>query len=749
MQKKSGMNRYALRSLSIIAVFVFFSFTGCRKEDTVYSRLVQQPGSELVIPGTLPDILHPHEKAAGMGLSAHKHMLIGKGLYHSRLSGNPGMVGGPIIELAELGLDIYFEEKGKSEQAKTEAELESINGQLASISGELASLNANLEALAAQISLDFTKLENFELALQAQTQFNYISDLYSSSSVSGLLYFSQTALEIKKGQSGTSWQALSAFWGNFANDAMNNTSGATASITALHGLISPNSATLQDGLLSKFAEQVIIQSNGTAQQPANVSAALGLLENYFTTIINYQFQALAVYGNVVNVVDTTGDTFREYLYGTFRQQIVDEINIYLNTVDFMVLNLADYRNKAQFAADMQYYQMAMAPDTTYMNGLARSRFIAALLYQSVDLKYSVINATVITPYDLTNGKETPVTSISGYIGGTNIPFTANASKYKSIYPYTKWSDSLAMPDNNWNFYSIQDTMYSGGSILPTMVINSPNAYHPWRHEQPIQGNIMVRYFNPEKPDPATATPGPTSTNTMQFGFTSWAWYWGFMRLSMYDFTERAYNPFLFFFHMSGPVIPIPNNISGFTWTDPGEKVAFPPQINGSQPPSFNPPPFMNNITYRGNVQSKPEGYINIALAYGVNYYLTPAPAGGSDVPLLYFSNVYAFQEKLAFFPMNFEIYSQRYDWNNASSPLSTLYDYNNRPEFLNGNGFLTTEMNPLTLASNQKYTEFNYMEAYNTNTPMNWGPGLMDFEYRWCTQYCYSFTYPYSEIFGK
>jgi len=37
----------------------------------------------------------------------------------------------------------------------------------------------------------------------------------------------------------------------------------------------------------------------------------------------------------VNVVDTIGFTFKEYLYGTFRQQIVDEFNAYLNTVDFL------------------------------------------------------------------------------------------------------------------------------------------------------------------------------------------------------------------------------------------------------------------------------------------------------------------------------------------------------------------------------------------------------------------------------
>jgi hypothetical protein len=750
MKMKPDLNGYAVRYLFLVAILFFLTSTGCRKTDTVYKRVIPDQVSEVVIPGTLPDILHPHEKNTGKDLSAHKHFLIGTGLYHGRLSGNPGMVGDPVTEIAELGLDIYFESKGEAQQAKTEAELENINNQLASLSSELESLEAGIEALAAQISLDFTKLENFELALQAQTQFNYISDLYSSTSVNSLLYFSQAALDIKKGQPGVlSWGALATFWTEFEINANNNTSGAAASVTALHGLVRPNSATLQDGLLSKFAEQVITQSNGGAQQPGNAAAALGLLENYFTTIINYQFQALAVYGNVVNTIDTTGYTFRAYLNGTFRQQIVDEISMYLNTVDFMVLNLADFRSQSRFEADMQYYQLAMAPDTSYLNGLARSRFIAALLYQSVDLSYPVINGTIVTPHDLTKGNETPVSSISCSIDGIPMPSTTGASVYKSIYPYTKWSDSLAMADNQWNVYNILDSAntYTGGNHV--LQINSIDAYHPWRHELPIQGIVRVMYYNPAKPDPATATTTPTASNTMAFGFTSWAWYWGFMRLSAYDFTERSYLPFLFNFHMNPPLLLIQNNTYGFSWTDPGQETAFPPLgPPNALPPAYSPPPFTNNITYKGNVQHSPgfENQLNITVAYGISYWLAAPPSGGSSVNMLYFSDVYAYQKQMGF-PVNFEVYSQRFDQNNVNNQWTVLFDYNNRPEFFNG--FRTTTMTPVTLATNYQYREFNFLEAYNLNTPANWEPEVMDFEYRWCTQYCYSFTYPASEIFGQ
>lgn len=752
MTLSSRIFRYAVRSLIFIIGIVVVVSSACRKRDGVNYEPITPSLQNLVIPGKLPEILLQHEKASGNGLTAFHHFQIGKGLYQSRLFGIQGNVGDfPFFEIAELGLDIYFESRNETEHAKTQAELENMNGQLTSINAELASLNASLSALAAEMSLDFTKLENFELALNAQKYFDNIGDLYSSTSNSGLLYYSQTALDIKMGLAGPSWSILESFWQQyFSVAAGNNTSGAVASVTGLHGLVCPNSSLLQDGLLAKFAEQVIIQSYGSAHQSQHASTALGILENYFSTIINYQYQALTVYGNIVNAQDTTGFTFREYLYGTFRHQIEDEINAYLNTVDFMVLNLADFRNKVQFASDMQYYQLAMAPDTTYLNGLARSRFIAALLLQSVGLNYSIVNGTVITPNDLTNGKTVPVNTISGSIDASAVSFTANADKYPSIYPYTKWNDSLAMADNEWNFYRIQDTAqaFTGGDH--TIQIFSSDAYHPWRHDLPIQGVVKVLYYNPDQPDPATATLSPTDVNSMAFGFASWAWYWGFMRLSMYDFTERAVLPFLFNFHQGGPPIGLPNNIYGFTWTDPGQYIAFPPPpLQHAPPPSFNPPPFLNNITYRGNVQyaTGTEGSVNISLAYGVNYVLAPAPSGGSNVSMTFFTDVRALGKQMQVFPVNFEIYSRRFDLNNVNDQWSTIYDYNNKPEFMNG--FQETEMSSVTLAANNGYTEFNFMEVYNTNTGKNWGPAFMDFEYQWCTQYCYSFTYPYSEIFGQ
>ncbi|MEI6888705.1 MAG: hypothetical protein WCL03_05445 [Bacteroidota bacterium] len=732
---KPKMNKLGIHIITILTGIMILIASSCKKKDDISNPdPVIPPTNTVNIPGKLPDILHQHEKASGQGLSAYEHYLVGHGLYHSRIFGGANGVGEfPYFDIVELGWDIYKEAKGDSQQ---EAEYNNISNQLTTIENELNTINTNLQALAAALSLDFTKLENFAMAEAAQTYFNNIGDLYSSTSNNGLAYFAQTAQSIKNGTSGTSWNDLNIFWDQFATNANNNTSGAVASITGLYGLICPNSTELQDGLLAKFAVQVVETSNGPAQQYGNVKNTLGLLENYFTTIINYQFQAVTVYGNVVNKIDTSGSTFNAYLNGTFRQQIMGEIAAYIKAVDFISVNLIDFRNQNQFGADMPFMQIGMAPDTTLLDGLARSRFIAALLMQAVNLKYSVVNGTILTPYNLTNGRSTPVTSISGSIDNSNA-FTATAEQYLSIYPYTQWADSTASPDNTWNFYSIGDTNLAMSGGEHTVLLSSSDFFHPWRHEMPIQGTVKVMYYNPNQPDQATATTSPTTTNTMAFGFLSWNWYWGYLRLSMGEESESYWPLIMGFMACNCPgVNPTTQNI---IWTDPGNKFVFPAFSWPTPSPLNTPPPFMNNLTMKGSAAPNPgtDGGIDAGRTIGIQYCVSPPPGGGSSFKMLHLNNVYILAVSPPGLNMNVTAYGNRSLYSGSFNSVTT-FNFTNEPGFVTG--FYNTMSDEITMTSQDTYVDLYVLEAWDNNAK-GWPASYIDYELRWGTQYCYMNTY--------
>jgi hypothetical protein len=735
------MNKLGIHIITILTGIMILIAPGCKKkDDTSNPDPVIPPTNTVKIPGKLPDMLHSYEKGTGHGLSANKHMLIGKGLYHSRIFGGANGIGEfPYFDIAELGYDIYKEQHGDPQQ---EAEYNNINNQLATIESELATLDTDLIALAAELELDVNKLENFEMAQAANTYFGYISDLYSSTSANSLAYFAQTSLAIKKGTSGTTWADLAVFWRQFATNADNNTSGAVASITQLHGLICPAQATMQSGLLAKFAIQVVQQSAGTANQYAHAKTVLGMIENYFTTIVNYQFQAVTVYANVVNVIDPSGSTFKAYLNGTFRQQILDEINAYLQAVDFMTVNLIDFRNTGQFGSDMQYHPIQIAPDTTYLNGLARSRFIAALYRQAVNLKYSIVNGTVVTPNDLTNGTGTPVNTLDISVGSAG-NMNSIATALESTYPYTRWGQNgIASPDNNWNSYSffLDTAVTLTGGKLDLQLMCSDN-YHPWRHEEPIGGSVQVLYYNPDKPDQATATASPTATNTMPFGFFAWNWYWGYMRLSMADFSEwtidivDAYgldNAAEFTNSPYGFGVPISNySLNGMNWAT-GALTVFP----GKDHPS---PPFVNKIAIKGNITVAPEQTLGFFADYMVALPCRFTENDGGHTANVHFFSTVTVNQSAIPMPVDFEVYcGVGYTSGDATFSNSDNFDYQNKSQFYSGFSVCTVSSHSIN-ANDQQYV--NYVMETGPDEINNYTNGLLDYEFHWCSQYTYNNTY--------
>jgi hypothetical protein len=354
--------------------------------------------------------------------------------------------------------------------------------------------------------------------------------------------------------------------------------------------------------------------------------------------------------------------------------------------------------------------------------------------QAVNLKYSVVNGTILTPYNLTNGHSTPVTSITGSIDNSNA-FTSTAEQYLSIYPYTQWADSTASADNTWNFYSIGDTNLAMSGGEHTVLLSSSDFFHPWRHEMPIQGTVKVMYYNPNQPDQATATTSPTTTNTMAFGFLSWNWYWGYMRLSMGEVSESDWPILMDFMSCNCPGInPSTQNI---IWTDPGNKFVF-PAFTSEPSPLDTPPPFMNNLTMKGSAAPNPgtDGGIDAGRSIVIPCFVTPPPGGGSSFKMLYLNNVYILAVSPPGLNMNVTAYGNRSYYSNPFT-LVTTFNFTNEPGFVTG--FYNTMSDEITMET-PGWEESYTLEAWDNNAK-GWPASYIDYELRWGTQYCYMNTY--------
>jgi hypothetical protein len=268
-----------------------------------------------------------------------------------------------------------------------------------------------------------------------------------------------------------------------------------------------------------------------------------LLENYFIRLITYQMEGVAILTNVWN--DDPGDpnhaTSRTYLNSTFKTQLKAEVAQYLQTVNYLAVNLADYRNNTNYINDMSAYGAGLAQDNIYYNIIARSRFICATLMNAYENDFGLYGS-IVTPYDYSPGTNTPVTSVTlQFSGPSSFTTQIKAQNIKSQFPYTKWNTATAhaTPDNNWSFYDFStfqnpntqnylDPNIPGGTYNVTLVDNG-NTDNPWRHQSTNLGTVSVKYYDPNNLNNPTTS--PTQTNTIKFGSFSGRWNWGFSRIN--------------------------------------------------------------------------------------------------------------------------------------------------------------------------------------------------------------------------
>ena len=640
---KIKTRNFLLLFLSLMIVTV-----SCRKSDVVDDP-VDPPVNKLsVFKDQLPAIMTATDNNQ---LWAHLHYQIGKGLYNHTLPGNPGGEN-PYVKAGELVWDIYKEVKGEPSVTQ---EYQEISSQLTSLGTQITELQTQMSQLAIQLSIDYNQLKNYMAGLEANAYCTNIEALYSGNSVNSLDYYTAQALLNKQGAPyAVPFATLKANCiGFFIPNVMSTSGGATKNILNIYNAIVPATG-LTGSILKTFADNIILDStvthNSTVRKASNILTTYQVFENYFTTLINYQFQGLATYANAANAIDSTGNTTRFYVDSKnpsapgFQLMLENEIAIYLQLVDYIIVNLVDYRNLPQFEADMKYHDFALAPDTLAFNALARSRFVCALYQQAINLPYSPISGAILTPADVSDGTFLPVNNLTVSCNGKSIMATRDLDQSGGtigIYPYTKWNNATvtASPDHYWNFYSFMDTTMkiSSGSSFPISLVDNGNFTQPWHHDAAIDGKVTVKYYNPQNPDPATATSSPTSTNTMAFGFFSARWLWGYQRPSMS--TPQNWNrPGAIYWQnfQSQSGYSTPDPALNFTWTDPTKYTLYPA---GSEAV----PPYVHTMQLAGNISGWGGDYDFFAnWALEMDCLFIPMPGSGSSFSMNLFTIIQAY-----------------------------------------------------------------------------------------------------------
>ncbi|MEI7983380.1 MAG: hypothetical protein WCI71_17145, partial [Bacteroidota bacterium] len=280
--------------------------------------------------------------------------------------------------------------------------------------------------------------------------------------------------------------------------------------------------------------KLIIQKMTSANLGDSVSMlnAYILLESYFLQVVNAQFQCATLYTNAdyfYSPADTVAPT--QWFTDTFTPQITQEVSAFLSAVDYLMVNIDDYRNQQRFVSDMQCASAGLAPDHVTFHALARSRFVAKLLYGAVGLDSPVVNGQITLPatYATIGNGPLSVKVSSTVLDTTPVLITGQI-------PYTYWVDgkpAVCHPDNKWHVYSFGTPGKSDGTWTTTghsVQIAASGNQTPWVYwSAPAKGTITPKYYNPQNPVQTSLT--KTTECTVEFAFFSASWKWGFLQLT--------------------------------------------------------------------------------------------------------------------------------------------------------------------------------------------------------------------------
>ena len=538
MKTKPLLKLKSISSLALLLVMVLLSTMACKKdvdEPILPPTPITPPTIEYkdIFENKPLKMFSDYEIANNLDFPGHVINQLGDGLK-----------GGTFGTVVKIGKGLWKFKKWADPNDSTD--FEKYMAVINQIDGQITTLQKSVDALGTQLDMDVTAMEEL---LESGDMNYYITNIQSvmdSSTHNGFGYFMMEGRKFQTGIIDTNQMNIdTAYATAFANNVYNKLAGYDVCgwSQQIHALVCPTIGTTQDNAFRSYAN-LIIQGTGDVglQDDEDLMNAYMLFESYFMQIINNQFQCMLVYANACNYIDTTGYQANLYWEGTFQANITEEIEAYLETTEYLALNLQDYRNDKHFDEDLAFMPYGLAPDFHFRDILARSQFMANLIYDGLGLDYPVMCGSVIVPNKYNTAMATPDTSITISVNGS--PITPTTNTMASRYPYTYWSpgaNAECAPDNIWRSYRFgkvsenvnksASTEYEISLVDDIPAGNNMEMYsQPWSHIATPSGKVTPLWYNPQNPSETSTT--QTDSNFMQFAYFSARWNWGYLFLSM-------------------------------------------------------------------------------------------------------------------------------------------------------------------------------------------------------------------------
>jgi hypothetical protein len=545
-----------VRNFFLFSLLLMIATVSCRKSDVTYNPVPPGPTNKEVNVFTNQPLrmVSDFEHSNSLPFQANLCYQVG-----SAMVGEGGTIG-TIGEIIKTLKEVH-------DYKKPDTAYDNLKNGINSLQSQITALTSQITALGQQLSLDVSQLTGYMGTLYTNTYIGYLRDALDSTASDGLTYFPKTAALYKtQGLSPTNPLVLSLQTDavSYAN-LVHPTPGAPSIqydmkniVTQLNLLIVP-AGTPNNNVVMNYTNEIINACQGKGyNDAASVHNLYMLLECYFLSLVNYQFQATNIYSNACSLVDSTGTDARDWYTETFTTMIEQEVAVYLHAVNYLMVNVNDYRTQNQFLSDLKYADAGLSENMVVLPAMARAQFVANMLYTALGKPCPVIAGSIITPNKYSNGSNSYINTISLTAvapGVAGKPYNATADNNFGIngipsqIPNTTWvsgSPTVCNPDNHWNVYNFGTLGVpdSNWHLLPGQTmgvqINDNGNQNPWPHNIQIQGQVNLLWYNPA--DPSQTSTSQTSTCTMQYGYFCGSWGWGFPYVSHSDLSLMARTP---------------------------------------------------------------------------------------------------------------------------------------------------------------------------------------------------------------
>jgi hypothetical protein len=416
--------------------------------------------------------------------------------------------------------DIVSWTKSYAEHQKELKEMNQINSEINLLHVQDSLISAGITELVEQLNYSTAQIMN---QINNAAAMQYISDIkmrFGNQDHNGLRYYSLAGANYENNKpgydsvfmSGVLQQELTGFINtNVLTPVIDN------DFNGLNLLICPV-IPMDTSCLFTFAKLLVSQSAMSVKDTSEFADFTMynylLLESYFFSLLNYQYEAATIKINVLKQADTL--QMQAYVQNTMIPAFKEEADMFLQAASYLLVNIADYRSLSRWKKDAAFSGLSMAPNTDMYNAMARAQFRVAELYQTLDLTDQPVFGSIIVPRNFCSSPPLVQIGTSGSLG----PNSAVQS-FRGIIPYTLWSGSgTALYDNNWDVYHYNLPAGSGTGMRLVQV----NPTWPHISQGPGYGYITPLWYNPANPDETSST--QTDSCIIQFASFCLSWQWG-------------------------------------------------------------------------------------------------------------------------------------------------------------------------------------------------------------------------------